>query len=148
MFHYDEHNEDGLKILVGKSISKIQMDEQHLIFTTKDDDIFGYIVYGDCCSSSYFYDFYGVERLLQNGAILKVETVELQAEDWTTTNNDVVQVYGFRFITNDCYYGEVSSVFSFRNDSNGYYGGSMYPYKPITEEDLKKTPTLTKDTLL
>jgi hypothetical protein len=34
-----------------------------------------------------------------------------------------MQVYGYALVTQSQRWGEVTSVFSFRNYSNGYYGG-------------------------
>ena len=54
------------------------------------------------------------------------------------TSEESIQVYGYRLITVSPNWGEVSSVFSFRNSSNGYYGGSissnLRPYGYFDEE--------------
>ena len=38
---------------------------------------------------------------------------------------EVIAVYGFKFITVSEQWGEQTTVLSFRNESNGYYGGWM-----------------------
>lgn len=115
-----------LKDLVGCKVIKIFLNQTYLKFET-DKGNFTYEVTGDCCSSSYFYDFYGVKNLLKNGKIKEIKTVELQPTDLLVKKNDYedIKVYGYQITTESEEYGEVTSVFSFRNSSNGYYGGSI-----------------------
>lgn len=132
---------NGIEELVGKKINRIFMNDEFLRFDTDQGDV-SYEVYGDCCSHSYFHDFIGVEKLLKNGPVLSVEAISLDdieiEDDW-----DHLQAYGFRIITEDEKFGEVSSVFSFRNRSNGYYGGWMERAN-YTPADL---PEITADVL-
>lgn len=112
--------------LVGRSVKGIYMSHEFLKFSTDRGDL-AFSVYGDCCSQSYFYDFIGVRRLLDNGPIVAAETLNLgDPDDEDSRAGEVVIAYGFRFVTEDPTFGEVSSVMSFRNDSNGYYGGEMF----------------------
>jgi hypothetical protein len=117
-----------LQELVGKKVKAIGMTEDHLRFSTdKGDFTFG--VEGDCCSHSYFYDFVGIQKLLNNGPIKAVEEIPMEDDGRRMLENDSVSCYGFRFITEDPLFGDVSSVMSFRNDSNGYYGGELVKSK-------------------
>lgn len=117
---------DGLQGLIGKVVTGILMDEETLTFETNK----GYVVYwveAECCSSSYFFDFYGVERLL-GSEVVNFEEVELSKGDVgynESTYSTGYDVYGFRITTIHPLFGEVSSVLSFRNENNGYYGGWM-----------------------
>ena len=120
--------------LVGHVIKHIYMNENNLKFET-DKGNFVFTVNGDCCSSSYFYDFTGVEKLL-NKEVKKVEEIELDTKGKHEVNHDQLSCYGFRFITEHPEFGELSSVMSFRNDSNGYYGGSLSSAKESNEEVL------------
>ncbi len=125
--------------LIGASVSAVLISEDRLIFQT-DRGLVGYRVEGDCCSTSYFYDFYGVRHLLSNGPVTRFERVDLGPGDpgWhdCATHGDIRwgegndwhesrQVYGYRITTEHPRFGPVTSAFSFRNDSNGYYGGWM-----------------------
>ena len=47
-------------------------------------------------------------------------TFDVPAADW-----EEVQVYGYRITAEHPLFGPVSAVMSFRNTSNGYYGGWM-----------------------
>lgn len=122
--------------IVGKTITGILFGENYLTLETKEGDIF-LGVEGDCCSRSYFFDFYGVENLLRS-KVIRFEPVSLSPGDvgYHEATYDVseveddyygnyVQVYGYRFITEHPLFGELTSVLSFRNESNGYYGGWM-----------------------
>lgn len=139
MYVYMPEHEKMEAAIVNKTVTGILMSEQFLSFETPTGTVtFG--VTADCCSRSYFFDFYGVERIL-GSKIARLERVELSPGDVgyheSTYTVPVVEpgnegrysrtkVYGYRLITEHPLFGEVSSVFSFRNDSNGYYGGEMY----------------------
>lgn len=128
--------EKGTKALVGATIKRIFMNEDFLKFETdKGNIVFG--VYGDCCSTSIFYDFLGVKKLFGK-VVTAVDGVDLLPSDIITKegsygdsmtdkkkSDESIQVYGVRLTTEDAEFGPVSSVFSFRNYSNGYYGGSL-----------------------
>ena len=70
---------NAFDVLVGKTIDRIQFDEQHLAFWS-GGEAYRYEVEGDCCSFSYFYDFLGVRLLLEGGEVLSVDTVRLEGE--------------------------------------------------------------------
>ena len=119
--------ETELKDLIGNKVTKIFMNQQYLRFNTDQGD-FTYEVDGDCCSSSFFYDFYGVKNLLENGKIKEIKTVELMSGDVlakNTSSSDLIQVYGYQITTESTLYNDMTAVFSFRNESNGYYGGNI-----------------------
>jgi hypothetical protein len=144
MFVYLPEHKKMEDAIVNKTVTGILMSEQFLTFeTTKGKVTFG--ISADCCSRSYFFDFYGVEKLL-GSKIVRLERVELSPGDVgyheSTYAVPVVEpgdegrysrtkVYGYRLITQHPLFGEVSSVFSFRNDSNGYYGGWMELTKDV-----------------
>jgi hypothetical protein len=119
--------------LTGKTVREIWMNRDYLTFVT-DDGPTTFTVYGDCCSDSFFFDFYGVGNVIDREVVAfeKVdlspgdpgyhpETYEVENEGyWVET-----EVYGYRLITEHERFGHVSAVLSFRNESNGYYGGWM-----------------------
>lgn len=118
--------EKGLKMLVGKKIKRIFFNEDYLKFETDDGNIV-FTVSGDCCSDSVFYDFYGVKELLKNGKVKEVKQVELTIDDKLDKKQyqESIEVYGYQITTEDEEFGDRTSVFSFRNYSNGYYGGTL-----------------------
>lgn len=149
------YDTDHYKPLIGATVSAILMSEDELIFQT-DRGLVGYRVEGACCSHSYFYDFHGVRNLLENGPVVAFESVDLAPGDpgyhgdsspgWDygskcpecgKSDHDSLAVYGYRITTEHPTWGPVTSVFSFRNDSNGYYGGWMEPiFEPHITDDL------------
>ena len=134
---------NSIKSLVGKKVLKIFMNEQFLKFVTDKGNVC-FTVEGGCCSQSVFYDFIGVDKLLKNGEIILAEEIELNPDLSKDTKNyqESTSVYGYRLITKDNVLGEVSSVFSFRNYSNGYYGGWMYKCS-----DAEVSPEIFEDVL-
>lgn len=132
-------DEDKLKCLIGHKITEVHMGQDLLKFVgvagteTKE---FYFTVDGDCCSHSYFYDFYGADKLVRNGPVISVKELDLpygeqdsdakgNPSDANGKTGDVIKVYGFEIVTENDYWGDQTAVFSFRNDSNGYYGGSL-----------------------
>ena len=125
---------NGLKRLIGSRVKKIFLNEDYLRFET-DKGNFNFCVDGDCCSLSVFYDFFGVKKLLSGNEIVGVSEVDLKPTDITQDEygddkdkksyQESIQVYGYQIFTKDPVLGEVTSVLSFRNYSNGCYGGSL-----------------------
>lgn len=134
---------DIYKELVGKKVLKIFMNEENLKFETDKGNVV-FEVWGDCCSNSVFYDFIGVKKLFDNGPIKSVEDIELSINESKDTKKyqESTQSYGYRIITEDKNLGDVSSVFSFRNYSNGSYGGSMNVCA-----DLEVSPEIFEDVI-
>jgi len=116
-------------------VSNIYMSEDRLIIQTKNK-IALFTVWGDCCSNSYFYDFIGVKDLL-NKQIVSIEEVGLTPSDIIEDpeysgckkdkkcSDEDIEVYGYQINYLDPKFGDRTAVFSFRNYSNGYYGGWM-----------------------
>lgn len=137
---------DDMKELVGRKVEKIFMNMDYLKFETDKGSLL-YSVYGDCCSSSYFYDFYGVKNLLKNGVVTEIKSVELDTSKIQTSEwewGDCIQCYGFQITTESPEFGEMTSVFSFRNSSNGYYGGNLVFNEGL---DLEVSPEITDDVI-
>ena len=119
--------------LTGHTIISIYMSEKYLVFNTKTRQV-AYECEADCCSESVFYDFIGVKKLLKGNPIIATNEIPLQSfsfrnvKQWTKDRNKLqncVEVYGYEIITEDEKFGDVTSVFSFRNYSNGAYGGNL-----------------------
>lgn len=138
--------EENLKgLLVGKKIQKVFLNQEYLKFQTDQGNVV-FTVSGDCCSSSYFFDFYGVKKLFENGAVTDFKEVELKEGDFNFISEDgydSIACYGYAITTENKEFGEQTSVFSFRNSSNGYYGGSL----EFVEGDKEVSPEITDDVI-
>lgn len=133
----------SLPNLVGAKVERVFMNQDYLKFET-DKGNFVFTVEGDCCSQSVFYDFIGVKKLLENGAITEIKEVELQPDEKERVNvdNGETKIYGYALTTVSPEFGEMTSVFSFRNYSNGYYGGWMND-----SSDVNVSPEITDDVI-
>lgn len=116
--------ENPLSVLVSHTITKISWSASYLQFVTEVGNIETFTVEGDCCSMSYFHDFYGVAHLLKNGPVKSVKEITLDC-DVEGEYGELRQFYGYELVTTHPVWGDVTSVLSFRNESNGYYGGWM-----------------------
>lgn len=144
-------------ILHGKTVEAIYMSRKDLTFITDKGPV-SFAVTAECCSTSYFFDFYGVENLLGSvvtgfervylspgdpGYNSKTHQTKPKGNPKSKTSKKVAEkvftkVYGYRLTTEHPVFGDVSSVISFRNDSNGYYGGSMNSStKHVTDENFR-----------
>lgn len=131
--------------LIGKKIKKLYINEKYLKFDTDQGPVV-YEVYGECCSHSVFYDFYGVKNLLENGKVIDVSEVELHPDLSKDTKKyqEEIQVYGYQITTESEKFGPVTSVVSFRNYSNGYYGGFL---NLCNGQSIEVTPEIFDDVI-
>jgi hypothetical protein len=145
---------ENLYKLVGKKIIRIFINEDYLKFET-DGGPFVFRVEGDCCSRSVFYDLIGTKKLLENGPVLAVKELELgdgeEKDDRKKDYHDsAISLYGYAITTEHPEFGEQTSVFSFRNYSNGYYGGWMEAasdrevFPEVTDDVLETVPVPSK----
>lgn len=152
MSYTDRETQKARKLaepLIGHKIRAIAMDDEFLRFTTEERDVW-YRLDADCCSTSYFHDFVGVEKLLGAEHVLDMVYVPLdnltedeKEPDEYGYKDDLVQCYGYQIVSEHPQWGEVTSVFSFRNASNGYYGGSLELMEGV--RDATEMPSITSD---
>lgn len=142
---YVSEIDEALNDLIGKKVTSIHINADNLVIKTSDGFTAPFYVYGDCCSQSYLEDFQGVEKLLNNGPITEWATVDLSDKNGDDGDEygNCLQYYGYSFTTVHDFWGEQTSVFSFRNESNGYYGGSLALSREIP--DLNKLKSITED---
>lgn len=112
--------------IVGKKVTGVYLDYDLLAFETLDGPVY-YSVEGDCCSRSSFHDILGVKKLIESGKVIKVEEVgaSFECDNYSESGDDCISTYGYAFVAEHPNFGEITCVVSFRNDSNGYYGGWM-----------------------
>ena len=106
-------------ILIGKTIKemKIAEDKEALLFITSDGEVIAKVC-GDCCSQSWIENV----ELPVNGFPATVKCAEeIPMPDLGNGDADLRQYYGYKLTTDK---GDI--VIDYRNDSNGYYGGSIW----------------------
>lgn len=125
----------GLENLIGKIINQIYIsdDKDRICFETNDRSHWIYLVYGDCCSTSYIDSIcYTVclkdnpvieiiMRIIGYNSLYEVCSKSENARD----ENELVYAYEIKTLKGVC-------VIDFRNVSNGYYGGRF----DLLEEDI------------
>lgn len=105
--------------LIGKVIKeiKIAQDREALLFITEDGEIRAKVD-GDCCSCSWIENV----DLPVNGFPATVTAAEdILMPDLGNGDAECRQYYGYKLTTDK---GDI--VIDYRNDSNGYYGGSIW----------------------
>ncbi len=113
--------------IIGERPVGIWISEDTLWIETESGKDFCYEVEGDCCSWSYFHDFIGANKILGR-KITEISQIHDDLPEGPDDDIDdwkCIEVYGYRFVVEDQILGEMTAVVSFRNESNGYYGGWM-----------------------
>lgn len=110
-------------ILIGKTLTgmKIAADRQALLFQTSAGDIL-VRVDADCCSYTWV-ESVELPALGFPAVVTGVEDLEMPEQTEPSkfhTDPEVLAFYGCKISTDR---GEI--VIDYRNDSNGYYGGSL-----------------------
>lgn len=114
--------------LLGQTVvaTVLASDRQTLQLYTLSGHMFLLQTVGDCCSSTWIEAIDGEDALY--GTIKAVEDIEMPDLGDVPTGHhesvDCVQYYGLRITTN-----KGRAVIDYRNDSNGYYGGSIEVYQ-------------------
>ena len=110
--------------LMGKTIVAFDLDieGERLILQLEDAPPVKLATYGDCCSHTWIESIDAPAALL--GTVQDVEDIEMpdlgNIDGTRYQDVEVVRYYGLKITTNK---GHV--VIDYRNDSNGYYGGSL-----------------------
>jgi hypothetical protein len=102
--------------MVGCTINSIHRGDDYLYFTT-DKGVFKFVVDADCCSHTWINDLTGVPNVLGK-QVTAVEDIECASP--IESDDELIRFYAKEFRTT----GGVLTV-SYRNSSNGYYGGSL-----------------------
>jgi hypothetical protein len=111
--------------LIGKTIKSLEVRDDHhaLVFCLEDKEVI-FHTHGDCCSHSWIEHF---ESPSHPETIIKFEEIEIapyEVSDKSTAFPDdyvdVVAHYFYKLTTDKSTYN-----IEMRNNSNGYYGGSL-----------------------
>jgi hypothetical protein len=105
--------------LIGKTITKMKIadDRQALLFITPDGAIQAKVD-GDCCSHSWVEN---VELPVNGFPAIVISAEDIPMPDLGNGDAECRQYYGYKLTTDK---GDI--IIDYRNDSNGYYGGSIW----------------------
>ncbi len=108
--------------LIGKVITAVWLadDKKAIKFDVDDSEPVIARADGDCCSSSWIENVEAPEVLV-GSSVVSVESLDLSgANERNDEYGDLVQHYGLRIRT-----ALGACTLDYRNESNGYYGGSL-----------------------
>lgn len=116
---------NDLDILIGKTIISVVLDDNdgEITFTTADR-VYVFSTDAECCSETWINSIDNVEALINN-EVMFVSGREMEYDKQKhgfvgKSNTERVLVYTYDIITK-----KGACTIDFRNDSNGYYGGSL-----------------------
>ena len=109
-----------MNALVGKKVVAVHLaeDKTKLRFDIEGDKPMFAFVDADCCSETYIESVETPENLI--GVVLQVEDIDMPDLGLPATRQEVVSYYGCKIHTE-----KGSCLVDYRNESNGYYGGSL-----------------------
>ena len=107
--------------LIGKTIvvMKIALDKEAILFVTDKGENLVAMVDADCCSHTWV-ESIEMPALGLPFTVSAVEDLDMGKEPLSYDNFDCLQYYGAKIVTDK---GDI--VIDYRNESNGYYGGSI-----------------------
>lgn len=116
------HHHSPFESLIGRTVNRVRFvdsTDQLLIYTLSG--IIGYTVEGDCCSISWFYRVLNPQNLIGEKVICVMEGCfdDLDPEDGLG-RQESESFYAYSIVT-----AKGVCEVTFRNSSNGYYGGWM-----------------------
>jgi hypothetical protein len=114
--------------LVGQTITKVWVaeDKGGIKFDLEGGQSVTARADGDCCSHTWIENVQGVEQII-GSPIVSVEDVDMP-DLGSPDEYDVLAYYGCKITS-----GKGFALIDFRNESNGYYGGSLV--WPSMDED-------------
>lgn len=120
----------NLDELIGQDILSVETNADHtsIRFIVAGREPLVYYADGDCCSGSWIEHIEGVDRLV--GVVKAVPDLDLPGVP--DEGDNVIQVYGYGITTD-----KGTAVIDFRNESNGYYGGSLILVSGCVDPDAK-----------
>lgn len=125
-------NAANFKPLIGESIVGVAINTRGdaMEFKLESGNYITFHVEGEWWTSSYFHDFIGISAIF-NSPIQAINSIELtdEAHKDLETEYEAIKFYGYRFQTETA-----SAVLSFRNESNGYYGGYLEDFYWVSSQ--------------
>lgn len=125
--------------LIGKTITAVHLaaDNQALRFDVEGAEPIVARTEDDCCSYTWVESLDNVDALI-GGTVAAVEDIDMPELGYDHEEYDVLAFYGCRITTDKGH-----CTIDYRNDSNGYYGGSLiwsgsYHYGGVFNQNVSK----------
>lgn len=117
--------EDKAEKMIGKKLTKISDEYGDITFHHSEDDYTCFAAEGECCSSSWIEHFDAHDCADNPETIVSFKEIslpepEISDKEQAENNYEFLQFYFYRLTTDKGTYDV-----EMRNDSNGYYGGSL-----------------------
>lgn len=129
-----QREEQTLESLVGKTIKQVRINREDdvLYFLTEGGKVYQYHAYGDCCSRSWIEHINWINFLV-DAIVTEVKNRDMPEDDIDKHGN-CIAYYGWTIVTN-----KGRCDIEMRNESNGYYGGSLErtEHDPKTLDDTR-----------
>lgn len=123
------HRQSPFASLVGRTVQEVWLSDDTLTLLT-DDGPYSYPAHADCCSESWYYRVLNADRLI--GSVVCAVAVGRE-DDVNPTDGlgrqESDSVYGYCLLTE-----KGGCEITFRNSSNGYYGGWL----EVERKDYRK----------
>jgi len=118
---YDPNYDYDFKELIGKKVIRCDASPECIYFYLSDRTIHRYTANGDCCSHSWFENFYEINEA-NNFSVMGIKEIKLEIHGATKTPYSEEEMeYTNWVLKTDIGYLNIEM----RNSSNGYYGGSV-----------------------
>lgn len=107
-------------ILAGKTITRVAIasDKEAIRFVTNHGEVVARCD-ADCCSHTWI-EHVDLPTLGFPALVISAEDIHEGLPENQDREGDLIQFYGFKIVTDK---GEI--LIDYRNESNGYYGGSL-----------------------
>lgn len=122
--------------LVGKTVESVYVSSDQTVLVVLHDEGFSvYNCYGDCGSATWIADLVGVTSLLGH-VVASAEEIDIDVVNDGRSSQGEDCFYGIKLKTSGGYVDII-----YRNNSNGFYGGSL---ERLTDAELPELGAMIK----
>lgn len=116
--------------LTGETVSALRLgkdaqDAEYIAFLLASGKEHIFMLDADCCSETWMYAIQNVQALFNRVIQEVIPCPETALDDDGKSRQQYDKLYRYTLATSRGYVD-----LEFRNSSNGYYGGGLYPYRP------------------
>jgi hypothetical protein len=105
-------------LFIGKSIASFDWTQDSITIRFTDGNEITGEAFGDCCSTTWLESIDLPANI--SGTLVSIEDIGMPDQPYDEKDYECLQFYGVKITTS-----KGSAVIDYRNESNGYYGGSI-----------------------